>query len=72
MTQDMFFFEKKNQKTLARCRGPIPNIYLIETKGFASFLRKSRPFLPLWLWIGCFWPSPDTAAIAFDALGAQC
>jgi hypothetical protein len=42
----MFFFEKKNQKTFGRCRGPPPSIYPKIQKFFASFFQKRRPCLP--------------------------
>jgi len=42
----MFFFEKKNQKTFARCRGPIPSIDAAQIlKVFCFFFSKKKAFL---------------------------
>jgi hypothetical protein len=40
----MFFFEKKNQKTFARCRGPIPGTYAKDIKVFCFFFSKKKTF----------------------------
>jgi len=41
----MFFFEKKNQKTFARCRGPSRQNLPKDIKVFCFFFSKKKAFL---------------------------
>jgi hypothetical protein len=41
----MFFFEKKNQKTFVRCRGPVPQGAPEKAKVFCFFFSKKKTFL---------------------------
>jgi len=42
----MFFFEKKNQKTFGRCRGPMTSTCL-KTQKFFVFFSKKKFFLQI-------------------------
>jgi hypothetical protein len=52
--EEVFFFEKKNQKTLRRCRGPMPSNGFKKQKFFASFFSKKKALLSSHGWIVCF------------------
>jgi hypothetical protein len=42
--EKQFFFEKKNQKTFARCRGAIPSTCAKNIKVFCFFFSKKKSF----------------------------